>query len=190
MPSRPCAPSFGHSSRGNSLLRSMAAARGAISCAAKRRTCRRISSSSGPAGRSRCRCSRAWSWACLRVGHDRMIVGQTGNHGKSRCPASPPVSTRTPRNTATTPAAMLTLTQDSRTRWGARPLGARRPPATSTRPAGSSLLARAQRIRVLLDTGSPFLELSQLAAHGMYGGEIACAGHPHRHRPDGAAVSA
>jgi 3-methylcrotonyl-CoA carboxylase beta subunit len=31
-------------------------------------------------------------------------------------------------------------------------------------------------VRVLLDTGSPFLELSQLAAHGMYGGDIACAG--------------
>jgi 3-methylcrotonyl-CoA carboxylase beta subunit len=37
-------------------------------------------------------------------------------------------------------------------------------------------LAARERIRVLLDTGSPFLELSQLAAHGMYGGDIACAG--------------
>src|SRR6201997_2622932 len=42
------------------------------------------------------------------------------------------------------------------------------------RSAGK-LTAR-ERIRVLLDTGSPFLELSQLAAHGMYGGDIACAG--------------
>ncbi|MCB1761326.1 MAG: methylcrotonoyl-CoA carboxylase, partial [Gammaproteobacteria bacterium] len=32
------------------------------------------------------------------------------------------------------------------------------------------------RIRTLLDTGSPFLELSQLAAHGMYGGEVPAAG--------------
>src|SRR5512134_3059151 len=33
-----------------------------------------------------------------------------------------------------------------------------------------------ERIRILLDTGSPFLELSQLAAWGMYGGEVPCAG--------------
>ncbi len=41
--------------------------------------------------------------------------------------------------------------------------------------AAGKLLVR-ERIRVLLDTGSPFLELSQLAAHGMYGGDIAAAG--------------
>jgi 3-methylcrotonyl-CoA carboxylase beta subunit len=41
--------------------------------------------------------------------------------------------------------------------------------------AAGKLTAR-ERIRVLLDTGGPFLELSQLAAHGMYGGDIACAG--------------
>src|ERR1700678_2961512 len=37
-------------------------------------------------------------------------------------------------------------------------------------------LTARERIRVLLDTGSPFLELSQLAAHGLYGGDIASAG--------------
>src|SRR5882724_12482948 len=41
--------------------------------------------------------------------------------------------------------------------------------------AAGKLTAR-ERIRVLLDTGSPFLELSQLAAYGLYGGEIAAAG--------------
>ena len=41
--------------------------------------------------------------------------------------------------------------------------------------AAGKLPAR-ERIRVLLDSGSPFLEFSQLAAHGMYGGDIACAG--------------
>ncbi len=41
--------------------------------------------------------------------------------------------------------------------------------------AAGKLTAR-ERIRVLLDTGSPFLELSQLAAHGLYGGDISCAG--------------
>ncbi|HEX9181199.1 MAG TPA: carboxyl transferase domain-containing protein, partial [Burkholderiales bacterium] len=33
-----------------------------------------------------------------------------------------------------------------------------------------------ERIRILLDTGSPFLELSQLAAWGMYDGQVPCAG--------------
>ena len=32
------------------------------------------------------------------------------------------------------------------------------------------------RVRALLDPTSPFLELSQLAAHGMYGGDIPCGG--------------
>jgi 3-methylcrotonyl-CoA carboxylase beta subunit len=41
--------------------------------------------------------------------------------------------------------------------------------------AAGKLTAR-ERIRVLLDTGSPFMELSQLAAHGMYSGDIASAG--------------
>src|SRR5579862_2105666 len=33
-----------------------------------------------------------------------------------------------------------------------------------------------ERIRALLDPGAPFLEFSQLAAHGMYGNEVPCAG--------------
>src|SRR5262249_35745579 len=41
--------------------------------------------------------------------------------------------------------------------------------------AAGKLTAR-ERVRVLLDSGSPFLELSQLAAHGLYGGDIAAAG--------------
>jgi 3-methylcrotonyl-CoA carboxylase beta subunit len=41
--------------------------------------------------------------------------------------------------------------------------------------AAGKLTAR-ERVRTLIDTGSPFLELSQLAAHGLYGGDIACAG--------------
>ena len=41
--------------------------------------------------------------------------------------------------------------------------------------AAGKLSAR-ERIRVLLDTASPFLEFSQLAAHGLYGGDIAGAG--------------
>ena len=47
--------------------------------------------------------------------------------------------------------------------------------AVSRHRAAGKLTAR-ERIRTLLDTGSPFLELSQLAAHGLYGGGIACGG--------------
>ena len=41
--------------------------------------------------------------------------------------------------------------------------------------ARGKLLPR-ERVRMLLDPASPFLELSQLAAHGMYGGEVPAAG--------------
>ncbi len=41
--------------------------------------------------------------------------------------------------------------------------------------ARGKLLPR-DRIRALLDTGSPFLELSQLAAYGLYGDEVPAAG--------------
>ena len=47
--------------------------------------------------------------------------------------------------------------------------------AVQKHKAAGKLTAR-ERIAVLLDTGSPFLEFSQLAAHGLYGGDIACAG--------------
>jgi 3-methylcrotonyl-CoA carboxylase beta subunit len=45
-----------------------------------------------------------------------------------------------------------------------------------TRHAGRGKLLPRERVRALLDTGSPFLELSQLAAHGMYDDNIAAAG--------------
>ena len=41
---------------------------------------------------------------------------------------------------------------------------------------GRGKLLPRERVRLLLDPGSPFLELSQMAAHGMYGGGIAAAG--------------
>jgi len=49
------------------------------------------------------------------------------------------------------------------------------PEARERHRAAGKLPAR-ERIAQLLDTGSPFLELSQLAGHGLYGGEIPCAG--------------
>ena len=49
-------------------------------------------------------------------------------------------------------------------------------PQTVSRHRAAGKLTARERIQVLLDTGSPFLELSQLAAHGMYGGGISCGG--------------
>jgi 3-methylcrotonyl-CoA carboxylase beta subunit len=47
--------------------------------------------------------------------------------------------------------------------------------AVAKHRARGRLLAR-ERIDLLLDPGAPFLELSALAAHGLYGGEVPCAG--------------
>jgi 3-methylcrotonyl-CoA carboxylase beta subunit len=70
--------------------------------------------------------------------------------------------------------AMSELAADVRRQIGRVALGGSQA-ATRKHKAAGKLTAR-ERIRVLLDTGSPFLELSQLAAHGLYGGEIAAAG--------------
>ena len=48
--------------------------------------------------------------------------------------------------------------------------------ATRARHTGRGKLLPRERVRALLDPGSPFLELSQLAAHGMYDDNIAAAG--------------
>ena len=50
------------------------------------------------------------------------------------------------------------------------------PAAAVARHRAAGKLAARERVRLLLDPGSPFLELSQLAAHGLYGGGIACGG--------------
>ncbi|NIA72015.1 methylcrotonoyl-CoA carboxylase [Pelagibius litoralis] len=44
------------------------------------------------------------------------------------------------------------------------------------RHADRGKLLPRERVRCLLDSGSPFLELSQLAAHGLYGDEVPAAG--------------
>ena len=49
------------------------------------------------------------------------------------------------------------------------------PDAQKKHTARGKLLPR-DRVRALLDPGTPFLELSQLAAHGMYGGDAPAAG--------------
>jgi len=48
--------------------------------------------------------------------------------------------------------------------------------AARTRHTGRGKLLPRDRVRTLIDPGSPFLELSQLAAHGLYGGDIPAAG--------------
>ena len=70
--------------------------------------------------------------------------------------------------------AMRSLIEELRREVGRAARGGSKAAAEKHRAAGK--LPARERIRVLLDTGSPFLELSQLAAHGMYGGDIACAG--------------
>src|SRR5271166_988120 len=49
------------------------------------------------------------------------------------------------------------------------------PQARQRHLARNKLLPR-DRIRALIDPASPFLELSQLAAHGLYGGDVPAAG--------------
>jgi 3-methylcrotonyl-CoA carboxylase beta subunit len=103
-----------------------------------------------------------------------MIVGQTGNQGK---PPMPRIRTRVDVHSEEyrdNQRAMQALTADLQQEVGRVARGGSRA-ATDKHKAAGKLPAR-ERIRVLLDTGSPFLELSQLAAHGMYGGDIACAG--------------
>src|SRR2546430_6526964 len=84
--------------------------------------------------------------------------------------------------------AMRALVEDLRRAAGRAARGGSQA-ATDKHKAAGKLTAR-ERIRVLLDTGSAFLELSQLAAHGMYGGGGARAGGPTRHRrPPGRACA-
>ena len=71
-------------------------------------------------------------------------------------------------------SAMQALAQDMR-REAERIAQGGSKAAVEKHKAAGKLTAR-ERVRVLLDTGSPFLELSQLAAHGMYGADIASAG--------------
>jgi 3-methylcrotonyl-CoA carboxylase beta subunit len=70
--------------------------------------------------------------------------------------------------------AMSGLVADLRSRVAAVAAGGS-PKAVEKHRSRGRLLAR-ERIDLLLDAGSPFLELSALAAHGLYGGEVPGAG--------------
>ncbi|HWK47415.1 MAG TPA: carboxyl transferase domain-containing protein [Stellaceae bacterium] len=81
-----------------------------------------------------------------------------------------------PRSEAfkTNAAAMRALVEDLRSEAAAVRIGGGEA-AQAKHLARGKLLPR-DRVRTLLDPGSPFLELSQLAAHGMYNGDSPSAG--------------
>jgi 3-methylcrotonyl-CoA carboxylase beta subunit len=70
--------------------------------------------------------------------------------------------------------AMLALVDDLRVKVAAIEQGGGE--ATRSRHTGRGKLLPRERVRALLDRGSPFLEFSQLAAFGMYDDNIAAAG--------------
>ena len=104
-----------------------------------------------------------------------MIVGQFGDRGKGHAPhhhPGRPQLRRVPRQPAP-PCAPGARSCASRS--AVRPAAAQRQPPTGTAPPASS--PRASASGCCSTPGSPFLELSQLAAHGMYGGDIAWRRH-------------
>jgi len=70
--------------------------------------------------------------------------------------------------------AMGQLVSDLREKAASAELGGSR--SARERHIGRGKLLARDRINGLLDPGTPFLELSQLAAHGMYGGDVPSAG--------------
>jgi 3-methylcrotonyl-CoA carboxylase beta subunit len=71
-------------------------------------------------------------------------------------------------------ASMRSLVGDLRNKV-AEVVGGGSDEARARHLARGKLLAR-DRVNALLDPGAPFLEMSQLAAHGMYGGDVPSAG--------------
>jgi 3-methylcrotonyl-CoA carboxylase beta subunit len=71
-------------------------------------------------------------------------------------------------------AAMRALVEDLRSKVAAIETGGAE--EARRRHLGRGKLLPRERLRALLDPGSPFLEFSQLAAYGMYDGEVPAAG--------------
>src|SRR3954469_3921905 len=164
MPNNPAAPSSGHRSRGNSLVRSISSARGAMRSRAKRRTCSRTASSSSPRPKSKSQRSKT-----LIVLHPRRLPLNVGLY---YCPTIMPVlETKVDRKSAeyaANAAALRALAVELRARQAKVALGGGEA-ARAKHLARGKLLPR-DRVEMLLDPGSPFLELSPLAAYGMYDG--------------------
>jgi 3-methylcrotonyl-CoA carboxylase beta subunit len=90
---------------------------------------------------------------------------------------SPQLTTRLDRNDPefqANLAALDELVDHLRTETATARLGG--PIASRERHAARGKLLPRERVDAVLDPGSPFLELSPLAAHGMYGGEAPAAG--------------
>ena len=64
------------------------------------------------------------------------------------------------------------------------------PPRARERHLARGKLLPRERVMTLIDPGTPFLELSPLAANGMYDDDIARRRHHHRRRPRIAAANA
>src|SRR5580704_12298235 len=71
-------------------------------------------------------------------------------------------------------AAMRALVDDLKVRTEEISLGGGE--AARQRHIGRGKLLARDRVRTLIDPGSPFLEFSAFAAHGMYDGEVPAAG--------------
>ncbi len=87
--------------------------------------------------------------------------------------ALPPSSIRTRPSSRATPTAMKALVADLRAKLDEAMQGGSEE-ARARHTSRGKLLPR-ERVDLLLDPGSPFLELSALAAHGMYGGDVPSA---------------
>ena len=80
---------------------------------------------------------------------------------------------RAPEATANA-AAMRALVEDLRAKVAVIKQGGGE--ASRKRHLARGKLLPRERVRTLLDTGSPYLELSQFAGYGMYGDEVPAAG--------------
>ena len=92
----------------------------------------------------------------------------------TRCRSSNRSSTAATPSFAANRAAMTALVDDLRARIAEIEQGGGE--TARARHVGRGKLLPRERVRTLLDPGSPFLELSQLAAHGMYDDAIPAAG--------------
>ena len=102
-----------------------------------------------------------------------MIVGQSGHRDKPMPRIESRLETRSQDFQDNARALRVLVAELKRAVEQAAEGGSAQ--AVSRHRAAGKLAAR-ERVRLLLDPGSPFLELSQLAAHGLYGGGIACGG--------------
>ena len=137
---------------------------------AKRRSSRRV---------SLCKIAHLAS-AC--TGQPVKLAAPDANHDKLETIARAEVAFSTPdrTNSRPTPKPCSGRSTTCVNRPPRSLAAATRSRASATSPAAS--FCRATRVDGLLDPGTPFLEIGQLAAHGMYDGAGAGGRHDRRHR--------